>query len=125
MLGDCSWSLQGNTWIQSTIQARFLVVGGVILGYSFGLTGVLVASCLSNFYRCVDLLFFIPKNVTHLPISFLHYGEWWRRWWSHSNMRRFMALSSVPSEHFDDLGGLCFLQSCVGGSVGDAVPCSL
>ncbi|RGM14889.1 hypothetical protein DXC29_03225 [Bifidobacterium pseudocatenulatum] len=60
--------LYKETRIQSTIQASILVVGGVILGYSFGLTGVLVASCLSNFYRCVDLLFFIPKNVTHLPI---------------------------------------------------------
>ena len=60
--------LYKETRIQSTIQAGILVVGGVVLGYSFGLTGVLVASCLSNFYRCVDLLFFIPKNVTHLPI---------------------------------------------------------
>lgn len=60
--------LYKETRIQSTIQAGILVVGGVILGYLFGLTGVMVASCLSNFYRCIDLLFFIPKNVTHLPI---------------------------------------------------------
>lgn len=60
--------LYKETRIQSTIQAGILVVGGIILGYSFGLTGVMAASCLSNFYRCIDLLFFIPKNVTHLPV---------------------------------------------------------
>lgn len=60
--------LYKETRIQSTIQAGILVVGGVIFGYLFGLAGVMFASCLSNFYRCIDLLFFIPKNVTHLPI---------------------------------------------------------
>lgn len=60
--------LYRETRIQSTIQAGILVVGGIVLGYFFGLAGVMTASCLSNFYRCIDLLLFIPKNVTHLPI---------------------------------------------------------
>ncbi|OGF56233.1 MAG: hypothetical protein A2452_13555 [Candidatus Firestonebacteria bacterium RIFOXYC2_FULL_39_67] len=53
---------------QSTIQALILVVAGVILVPSFGLAGVLVASCLSNLYRVVDLLYFVPHNLTKLPI---------------------------------------------------------
>lgn len=61
--------LYRETRVQSTIQALILVVGGAVLGYTFGLAGVMVASCLSNLYRCIDLLFFIPKMVTHLPAS--------------------------------------------------------
>lgn len=53
---------------QSTTQAAILLIGGIILGYKYGLVGVMSASCMSNLYRCIDLLFFIPKNVTHMPI---------------------------------------------------------
>lgn len=58
--------LYKETRIQSTIQALILVLGGVVLGYFFGLAGIMAASCLSNLYRCIDLLFFIPRMVTHL-----------------------------------------------------------
>lgn len=51
---------------QSTMQAAILVVGGIMLGYKFGLVGIMLASCLSNLYRCIDLFFFIPKYVTHM-----------------------------------------------------------
>lgn len=61
--------LYKETRIQSTIQAAILLVGGVILGFKFGLIGVMAASCLSNLYRCIDLLFFIPKTVTHLSLG--------------------------------------------------------
>ena len=61
--------LYKETRIQSTIQAAILLVGGVVLGFKFGLIGVMAASCLSNLYRCVDLLFFIPKTVTHLSVG--------------------------------------------------------
>lgn len=57
--------LYKETRIQSTIQAGILVIGGIVLGYKFGLIGVMIASCLSNLYRCIDLYFYIPKNVTH------------------------------------------------------------
>ena len=60
--------LYKETKTQSTIQAMILVLGGVVLGYFFGLVGVMAASCLSNLYRCIDLLFFIPRMVTHLPV---------------------------------------------------------
>lgn len=58
--------LYKETRIQSTIQALILVVGGIIFGASGGLIGVMLASCLSNLYRCIDLYFFIPKMVTHM-----------------------------------------------------------
>lgn len=58
--------LYQETRIQSTIQAGILVVGGILLGYKYGLIGIMLSSCLSNLYRCIDLFFFIPKYVTHM-----------------------------------------------------------
>lgn len=57
------------TKIQSTIQAAILVVFGIILAPSLGLVGILIAACLSNLYRDVDLLFYVPKHITGLPVS--------------------------------------------------------
>jgi O-antigen/teichoic acid export membrane protein len=53
---------------QSTIQALIIVVVGVILTPISAIMGVLIASCLSNIYRDIDLLFFIPRNLTKLPV---------------------------------------------------------
>lgn len=53
---------------QTTAQGVILVVMGLILAPKFGLVGIMIASCLSNLYRDLDLLFFIPKWVTHLPV---------------------------------------------------------
>ena len=39
---------------------------GFIFGKYLGLVGILVGMCLSNLYRDIDLMFYIPKNVTHL-----------------------------------------------------------
>lgn len=63
-----SAGLYKETRIQTTIQGLIVVLGGIILGYSFGLVGILIASCLSNLYRDIDLVKFIPKNVTNLKI---------------------------------------------------------
>lgn len=52
------------TKVQTTIQGVTAVVIGVILAPSYGIAGVLIGSILSNIYRDIDLLFFIPKNVT-------------------------------------------------------------
>lgn len=57
--------LYKETRIQSTIQATILIIGGVVLGASNGLIGVMIASCLSNLYRCIDLYIFVPKMITH------------------------------------------------------------
>ena len=53
---------------QSTIQAIIIIVFGFILTPRFGIAGVLISSCLSNLYRVIDLLFFIPRNLTKLPV---------------------------------------------------------
>lgn len=49
---------------QNTIQAAILFIGGMGLGYFFGIYGVIAAAILSNLYRVIDLLLFIPKHVT-------------------------------------------------------------
>lgn len=54
------------TRVQTTIQASILIVVGAILAPVLGLPGILIGCILSNVYRCIDLLFFIPKHVTGL-----------------------------------------------------------
>jgi len=56
------------TKLQTTIQGAIAVIGGLLLSPFFGIAGVLVGSILSNIYRDIDLLFFIPRNVTNLPV---------------------------------------------------------
>ncbi|MBW9148513.1 hypothetical protein K2F40_05935 [Clostridium sp. CM028] len=56
------------TKLQTTIQGAIAVIIGIILVPFLGIAGVLIGSILSNIYRDVDLLFFIPRNVTKLPI---------------------------------------------------------
>lgn len=64
-----SAGLYKETRVQTSIQALIIIVGGIVLAPSLGLVGILIASCLSNLYRDIDLLFFIPKNVTKLPVK--------------------------------------------------------
>ena len=45
-----------------------IVVAGVIFGIPWGLPGIVVGSCISNLYRTVDLLIFVPKKITHNKI---------------------------------------------------------
>lgn len=54
---------------QTTTQGAIALIGGLILAPSAGLNGVLAAVILSNLYRTIDLLFFIPKHVTKLPVK--------------------------------------------------------
>lgn len=64
-----SAGLYKETRIQTTIQALLIIIPGVILGNLWGLTGILIAACISDIYRTIDLMIFIPKNVTHLPVN--------------------------------------------------------
>ena len=64
-----SAGLYKETRLQNTIQAAIIVLGGIALAPSLGLVGIMIASCLSNLYRCIDLAIFIPKKVTKLPIK--------------------------------------------------------
>jgi hypothetical protein len=53
---------------QTTIQGIILVAVGFALAPYYGIVGVLIGAILSNLYRDIDLLIFIPKKVTKLPI---------------------------------------------------------
>lgn len=50
---------------RNTIQAMIIVIIGILLSFKFKLIGVLIAICLSNLYRDIDLLLFVPKYITH------------------------------------------------------------
>ncbi len=49
-----------------TIQAVIIILCGVGLGIPFELPGIMIGTCLSNLYRVIDLLHFVPKYITHL-----------------------------------------------------------
>lgn len=57
------------TKIQATIQALIIIIFGFILTPFYGIVGVLISSILSNIYRDVDLLFYVPRKVTKLPVK--------------------------------------------------------
>ncbi len=61
-----SAGLYKETKLQSLIQALINVVFSVALAPFFGMAGVLIGSILSNLYRDIDLIFFVPKTVTKL-----------------------------------------------------------
>lgn len=56
------------TKIQATVQGVIVAIVGIILGPFINIIGVLIGSILSNIYRDIDLMFFIPKNVTRLSV---------------------------------------------------------
>lgn len=56
------------TRYRNLAQALIIIIGGCILAPSFGIVGILIASCLSNLYRLIDLSIFIPRRVTEMPI---------------------------------------------------------
>lgn len=51
---------------QSTTQALIAAIGGLLGAYFWGLYGIMAGLILSNIYRDIDLLFFIPKHLTKL-----------------------------------------------------------
>lgn len=57
------------TRIQVSIQGLIIVIGSIIFVQFWGLTGILLGMCLSNLYRTLDLLFFVPRNITSLRVS--------------------------------------------------------
>ena len=56
------------TRVQTIIEGLIMVVGGAILAKPMGITGILIASILSNLYRAVELAFFVPKNITKATV---------------------------------------------------------
>ncbi|MGN1100432.1 MAG: hypothetical protein ACI4S9_08810 [Christensenellales bacterium] len=65
-----SAGLYRETRWQTTAQGLIALIPGIILAIPFGLTGILAAAILSNVYRDIDLLFFIPKHVTKLSFKY-------------------------------------------------------
>jgi O-antigen/teichoic acid export membrane protein len=57
------------TKMQTTLQGAIVIILGIFLAPTLGIEGVLIASIISNLYRCIDLFVFIPKNVTKLPVK--------------------------------------------------------
>jgi len=57
------------TKVQATIQGATTIILGAILAPSLGLAGILIGSIVSNLYRNIDLLFFVPHNITKLPVQ--------------------------------------------------------
>lgn len=63
-----SAGLYRETRLQVTIQGLIAVVSGVIFVQFWGLAGILIGSILSNIYRDIDLLFYIPHKLTKLKV---------------------------------------------------------
>lgn len=61
-----SAGLYRETKLQTTIQGLIALLVGAALTPFYGLAGILVGSILSNLYRDIDLLFFIPSHITKL-----------------------------------------------------------
>jgi O-antigen/teichoic acid export membrane protein len=56
------------TKIQTTIQGAIAIILGLLLVRPFGLIGIMIGLCASNLYRDIDLLFFVPRNITFRTI---------------------------------------------------------
>lgn len=57
------------TRVQASIQGIIILLLGIILTPRYGLIGILIASCISNLYRDIELCFFVPKNITKIPVK--------------------------------------------------------
>lgn len=53
-----------DTRAQTTLQTAILLVGSIAFGAAFGMPGILVGMLLSNVYRDIDLMLYIPSEVT-------------------------------------------------------------
>lgn len=49
---------------QTALQTAILLVGSIALGAAFGMPGILAGMILSSLYRDVDLMLYIPREVT-------------------------------------------------------------
>lgn len=59
-----SAGLYRDTRVQTSVQTIILVAAAVAFGLLWGVPGILLGCCLSNAYRDVDLMFYIPWKVT-------------------------------------------------------------
>lgn len=54
------------TRVQTSIQGILAVLCGAVMGYFWGIVGVISGIMISNIYRDIDLMIFIPRRVTGL-----------------------------------------------------------
>ncbi len=52
------------TRLQTSTQTIILIVAGIVGGLLFGIEGIVVGACLSNLYRDIDLMFYVPRKIT-------------------------------------------------------------
>lgn len=64
-----SAGLYKETRWRTLIQALIIITVGIALAPTLGIVGILLASCLSNIYRDIDLLCFVPKYITKTKIK--------------------------------------------------------
>lgn len=57
------------TRIQTTMQTVILIVASISLGWFFGIEGIIAGACLSNLYRDIDLMFYVPKWITETNVA--------------------------------------------------------
>ena len=64
------------TRAQTCLQAAIIIVLGIPLTIHFGVVGTIAASCVSNLYRVIDLLFYEPLIISmdSLSSSFRSFG---------------------------------------------------
>lgn len=63
-----SAGLYKETRWRSTIQCALEVGCGILFGFIGGLPGIVFGAIIANVYRCIDLLLFVPKYITGLPV---------------------------------------------------------
>lgn len=57
------------TKIQTLTQALIAIIGGIILAPIWGLAGVLIARIISNIYRDLDLLIYMPRKIGYINMK--------------------------------------------------------
>lgn len=55
------------TKYRTLIQAIIIVVFGLVLAPILGLEGIVIASICANLYRTIEIVFYVNRNITHLP----------------------------------------------------------
>lgn len=70
-----SAGLYKETRYRSLAQSLIIIVVGIPLTLLYGISGIMFGLLISNVYRAIDLLFFIPKTVTKL--SFMNSLKKW------------------------------------------------
>ena len=53
------------TRMRTIIQSLIAVIGAFVLAKPFGMFGIIIGLILSDFYRTIDVLWYVPHRITH------------------------------------------------------------